>query len=61
MHDAREIDLSGAVAVVTGGESGIGAACAIRLANAGAAVSITYFHDLAAAKSTVHAIEAIGG
>ncbi|MBJ6123371.1 SDR family oxidoreductase [Sphingomonas mollis] len=39
----------GAVAIVTGGESGIGAACAIALAAAGARVAITYFHDAAAA------------
>lgn len=48
----------GKVAVVTGGESGIGAACAKALGEAGARVVITYFRDEAAA----HAIcDAIGG
>jgi glucose 1-dehydrogenase len=37
------------VAIVTGGESGIGAACAKALASAGARVAITYFKDKAAA------------
>lgn len=39
-----------AVAVVTGGESGIGAACAKALEDAGARVVITYYTDEAAAK-----------
>ena len=34
--------LNGRVALVTGGESGIGAACAVALAEAGASVGITY-------------------
>lgn len=38
------------VAVVTGGESGIGAACAKALGDAGARVVITYFKDEAAAQ-----------
>lgn len=37
------------VAIVTGGESGIGAACAKALGDAGARVVITYFKDEAAA------------
>lgn len=46
------------IAVVTGGESGIGAACAKSLGAAGARVAITYFRDEAAA----HAVcSAIGG
>ncbi|MET0247295.1 MAG: SDR family oxidoreductase [Sphingomonas sp.] len=46
------------VAIVTGGESGIGAACARALGDAGARVAITYFRDEAAA----HAVcAAIGG
>jgi glucose 1-dehydrogenase len=39
----------GRVAVVTGGESGIGAACAVALGQAGARVVITYHSDEAAA------------
>lgn len=38
------------VAIVTGGESGIGAACAKALGDAGARVVITYFKDEAAAQ-----------
>lgn len=38
------------VAIVTGGESGIGAACAKALGDAGARVVITYFKDEATAK-----------
>lgn len=38
------------VAIVTGGESGIGAACAKALGDAGARVVITYFKDQAAAQ-----------
>jgi glucose 1-dehydrogenase len=37
--------LDGKVALVTGGESGIGAASAVALAKAGAAVGIVYFND----------------
>lgn len=48
------------VAVVTGGESGIGAASAVRLAEAGADVAITYHSDSAAASSVVAKIEALG-
>jgi glucose 1-dehydrogenase len=44
------------VAVVTGGESGIGAACALALGLAGARVAITYFQDQAAADRTCAAI-----
>ena len=39
------------IAIVTGGESGIGAACAKALGDAGACVVITYFKDQAAAEA----------
>lgn len=39
-----------AVAIVTGGESGIGAACAKALGESGARVIVTYYKDEAAAK-----------
>jgi glucose 1-dehydrogenase len=45
-------------AVVTGGESGIGAACVAALAAAGARVAFTYFKDEAAAAAVA---EAAGG
>ncbi len=44
------------VAIVTGGESGIGAACAKALGAAGARVVITYFRDSAAADAVCAAI-----
>jgi glucose 1-dehydrogenase len=48
------------LAVVTGGESGIGAACAVRLAQAGADVAITYFRDAGAADEVVARVVAQG-
>lgn len=53
--------LSGMAAIVTGGESGIGAACARRIAAAGAAVAITYLSDQVAADAVVDAIGQAGG
>lgn len=43
------------VAIVTGGESGIGAACVAALVAAGARVAFTYFNDEAAADAVVDA------
>ncbi len=51
---------SNPIAVVTGAESGIGAACAARLARAGAAIAITYLRDEEGAARTVAAVEAAG-
>lgn len=48
------------LALVTGAESGIGAACAIRLAAGGADVAITYHEDRAAADAIVARIAADG-
>jgi glucose 1-dehydrogenase len=48
------------LAIVTGGESGIGAACALRLARAGADVVITYHSDRAAADEIVRRVAAAG-
>lgn len=50
-----------ACAVVTGGESGIGKACALALGKRGAAVALTYLRDEDAAGSVVSEIEAAGG
>ena len=44
------------IAIVTGGESGIGAACAKALGDAGARVVTTYFRDEAAAKAVCASI-----
>ena len=44
------------IAVVTGGESGIGAACAKALGDAGARVVITYFKDADAAQAVCRSI-----
>ncbi len=44
------------IAIVTGGESGIGAACAKALGDAGAKVVVTYFKDEMAAKAVCASI-----
>jgi len=48
--------LDGQIAIVTGGESGIGAACAKVLGAAGARVVITYFKDKASADAVCASI-----
>lgn len=57
MSDSR---LAGRVAIVTGGDSGIGAACAVELAAAGADVAINYHSDEEGAAKVKAAIEALG-
>jgi 3-oxoacyl-[acyl-carrier protein] reductase len=54
-------DLSGKIALVTGGSRGIGKAVAQLFARQGARVVLTYAKDEAAARQTVAEIEAAGG
>jgi enoyl-[acyl-carrier protein] reductase III len=54
------IDLKGQVALVTGSSRGIGRACAVRLAEAGADVVVNYLTSQAAATEVAGEIEALG-
>jgi 3-oxoacyl-[acyl-carrier protein] reductase len=54
-------DLSGRVALVTGASRGIGAAVALKLASAGAAVAVNYAGSAGAAQDVVDRIAAGGG
>ena len=61
MSKKNERELTGKVALVTGGSRGIGAAIAKRLAENGASVAITYVKDAGAASALVKATELDGG
>jgi glucose 1-dehydrogenase len=58
---ASRPDLSGRIAAVTGGESGIGAACVAELAACGATTAILYYRDETAARRTQSAVKAVDG
>jgi 3-oxoacyl-[acyl-carrier protein] reductase len=55
------IDLTGKSALVTGGARGIGRACCLMLARAGASVAVNYRVETPSAEMLVDEIEAIGG
>src|SRR4051794_12100353 len=54
------LDLTGKVALITGGSRGIGRAIALRLAQQGAAIVINYQSNAGAADEVVSAIQAQG-
>ena len=54
------MDMEGGVAIVTGSSSGVGAACARRLAEQGAHVVINYASNADGAQATRQACEALG-
>lgn len=55
------MSLSGKVAIVTGGDSGIGHAISLELGRQGASVTVNYHKDQASADATVKAIQDAGG
>ena len=55
-----ELKLAGRVAVISGGDSGIGRAVAFAFANEGADVAILYLNEHRDAKETVQAVEMVG-
>lgn len=54
-------DFAAQTVVVTGGESGIGKACALALGAAGADVALTYFADSVAGEDVAETIRGAGG
>ena len=56
-----DVRIDGQVAIVTGGDSGLGRSIATQLAEAGASVVVNYHQNEGKAAETVHEIEAHGG
>ena len=54
-------ELDGRIALITGASRGIGRACALELAIAGAAIGVNYRSDERGAAAVVEEIEAAGG
>jgi 3-oxoacyl-[acyl-carrier protein] reductase len=54
-------ELDGRIALITGASRGIGRACALELAAAGAAIGVNYRSDADGAAAVVNEIEAAGG
>jgi glucose 1-dehydrogenase len=55
------MELEGKVAIVTGGDSGIGHAISLELARQGCRVTVNYHRDEKSARATVSAIKELGG
>ena len=55
-----ELKLAGKMAVISGGDSGIGRAVALAVANEGTDVAILYLNEHRDAKETVQAVEMVG-
>jgi glucose 1-dehydrogenase len=59
--EAMDVRIDGQVAIITGGDSGLGRSIATQLAEAGALVVVNYHQNEAKAAETIHEIEDHGG
>ena len=58
--EATDMDLQGKAAIITGGGTGVGRACALAFAERGCDVAVNYSRSADAAAETVAAVEALG-